>query len=127
MPALKWYAQCAYVRGGRSADGMQVRLEGETGLPFLNCIAKYIAAFAEPPQQGNEEEIRSMTMSELCIDILEFLKESGVKETNGYYIQLNTIQKRGKAAIDNNLHRMLRPEVKEVYSELFEKKVSTRR
>lgn len=134
MSALKWYAECDYIRGGRSADGQQVRLEGETGLPFLNSIAKYLASLAEPrPQREEDKEDeeedrgRKMTMSQVCNDILRFFNESGVDKKNGYYSQIDELKKRGKAAIDSNLWRILKPEVKQIYSDLFRKKVSTRR
>ena len=82
----------------------------------------------EDEEDEEEDRGRKMTMSQVCNDILRFFKESGVdKKSNGYYSQIWDLKRAGKVKIDNHLWRILKPEVKEIYSELFRKKVSTRR
>lgn len=148
MSALKWYVMCRFFRGGRSTDGQQVRLvEEETGAPALNEIAKYFVFLSEPPQregeppqregeEGEEDEedgeederTRYMSWTEIGDDLLKFFIASGTdNESNGFHKQLLRLQKRGEKAVQNNIWRMLQPEVKGVFRKLFIKKVSARR
>ena len=59
----------------------------------------------------------------VCDDILRYFRESGIdNKSNGFYLQIAALKKAGKTRLENNLWRILKQEVKEIYSQLFKKK-----
>ena len=135
MNALKWYANCDYIRGGRSLEGQQVDVDGEKGT--LTSLGRWLVSLTTLQQRQEdsdeesieEDEDKPNTLEVICTKILAFFEAEGVNKKDWFFDKIGAAQKAGGKQINNILWRALENELgnRDVYRALFRKTVSVRR